>query len=59
MEHYPKFPNQRRDPISAVYEDNEPYYGDEDTQLELYVLENTEDVTFNKFSGYERSVKKI
>ena len=36
IEHYHKFSNQTSSPKEAVYEDNELYLGEEDTQPELY-----------------------
>lgn len=51
LEHYPKFPNQTRDPILTVYEEDEPCFGKEDTQPKLYVPENRGDVEFNNFSA--------
>ena len=35
------------------------YFGDEDTQPELYAPENRESVEFDKFVGFEKSVKKF
>ena len=35
-----KFPNQARDPRSAVSEDHKMFFGVEDTQTELYQPEN-------------------
>ena len=59
LDDYYKFPNQTRDPGVAIYEDNEMYFGEEDKQLELYDPENRESVEFDKFSGFEKSVKKF
>ena len=59
IDHYNKFPNQTRDPSIAVYEDDEMFYGTEDTQPELFVPENMECVEFDKFEGFEKSVKKF
>lgn len=36
INHYNKFPNQTRDPRAAVYEDDEMFFGTENTQPELY-----------------------
>ena len=58
IDHYNKFPNQTRDPRTAVYEDDEIFYWTEDTQHELLVPENRECVEFDKFEGFEKSVKK-
>ena len=52
LEHYPTF-------ISAVYKDDTPYFGEEDTHLELCVLKNRDDLEFDKFSGFEKSAKKL
>ena len=59
IEHYHKFPNQTRNPKEAVYEDNEPYFGNEDTRPELYDLNNREFVSFDKFKEFEKSIKKF
>lgn len=59
IDHYYKFPNQTRDPTVAGYEEHEMYFGTEDQQPELYVPQNRESVEFDKFSGLERSVKKL
>ena len=52
LEHYPTF-------ISAVYKDDTPYFGEEDTHLELCVPKNRDDLEFDKFSGFEKSAKKL
>lgn len=59
IDHYHKFANQTRDPTLAVYEDDEPIFGNKDTQPELYELDNRDNVEFDKFSGFERSVEKF
>ena len=59
LEHYNRFPNQTRNPISAVYEDDEMYFGEEDSQPELYIPEERESVHFENFSGFEKSIKKF
>lgn len=59
LEHYNRFPNQTRNPISAVYEDDEMYFGEEDSQPELYIPEDRESVHFENFSGFEKSIKKF
>ena len=59
IDHYNKFPNPTRDPSIAAYEDDEMFYGTEDTQPELFVPENRECVEFDKFEGFEKSVKKF
>ena len=59
LDDYYKFPNQTRDPGVAIYEDNEMYFGEEDKQLELYDPENRQRVEFDKFPGFEKSVKKF
>ena len=53
-----KFPNQTRDPITAVYEDKEMYFGENDTQPEPYFAEDRENVDFDNFTGFAKSVKK-
>ena len=59
IDHYNKFPNQTRDPRVALYEDYEMFFGTEDTQPELCAPENRECVEFDKFEGFEKSVKKF
>ena len=59
LEHYNRFPNQTRNPISAVYEDDEMYFREEDSQPELYIPEDRESVHFENFSGFEKSIKKF
>ena len=59
IDHYDKFPNQTRDPRAAIYKDDEMFFGTEDTQPELFAPENREDVEFDKFEGFEKSVKKF
>ena len=54
-----KFPNQIRNPENAVYEDDDPFFGIEDTQPELYNPMDREFVTFDKFKGFKSSVKKF
>ena len=58
IECYSKFRNQRRNLKEEIYEDNQPYFGKEDTQSELYEPQNKDLVNSNKFSGFEKSVKK-
>ena len=58
-DHYNKFPNQTRNPRDAVCEDDEMFFGTEDTQPELFAPENREYVGFDKFEGFEKSVKKF
>ena len=59
LNHYHKFLNQSIDPRIATYGNDELYFGEEDQQPELYELENRDSVEFDKFSGFERSVKKF
>ena len=54
-----KFAKQTRDPQVAVDEDDEMYFSMEDQQPELYAAENRGSVEFDKFPGYEKSVKKF
>ena len=55
---YPKFPGQTRNSLDTIFEDDTPFYGNEDVQLELYAPEDRDLVTFDKFSCFEKSVKK-
>ena len=57
LNHYHKFPNETIDPSIATYKNDELYFGEEDQQPELYMPENRDRVEFDKFSGFERSVK--
>ena len=54
-----KFPNQTRNDKDAVYEDDDPFFGIEDTQPELYYPTDREFVTFDKFKGFESYVKNF
>ena len=54
-----EFTNQTRDPKVAVYKDDEMFFGTEDTQPELCDPEDRENVEFDKFDGFEKSVKKF
>ena len=56
MDNYNKFPNQARDPRSAVSEDHKMFFDVEDTQTELYEPENRETVKFDFFNGFEKSI---
>ena len=58
-DHYNKFPNQTRDPVSAVYDDDGMYFAEEDPQFELYAPEGIDIVKFDDFSGIEKSIKKF
>ena len=40
IDHYPKFPNQTRNGLDAIFEDDTPYYEKEDMRPELYTLED-------------------
>ena len=59
IDQYNKFSNQTRSPKDAVYEDDEMFFGTEDTQPELFAPEDRERVEFDKFEGFEKSVKKF
>ena len=59
IDHYNKFPNQTREPRIALYEDDEMFFGTEDTQPELYNPQERETVEFGKFESYEKSVEKF
>ena len=61
IDHYDtdKFTKKTRDPRVVVYKDNEMFFGTEDMQPELFAPENREDVEFDKFDGFEESVKKF
>ena len=54
-----KFPNQTRNPEEAVSEDNDPFFGTEDTQPELYNPTDRKFVMFNKFKEFKNSVKSF
>ena len=41
---------------SAAYEDNEIFLGEDDTQPELYMPENRDNVEFDSFKGSEKSI---
>ena len=59
LDDYPKFHGQTRNPIKVIHEDDNPFYGHEDQQPELYVPEDREPVSFDKFAGFEKSIKKF
>ena len=59
FEDYPKLPNSAKNPKVAVYEDKEPYFGEEDIQPKLYDPEDRNFVDFDEFDGFEKSVKKF
>ena len=59
IEGYPKFLNSTKNAEEGVYEDEEPYFGEEDTQPKLYDSEDRNFVDFDKFDGFEKSVKKF
>ena len=59
LNHRNTFTNQTRDPWVAACEDYEMFFGAEDTQPELHDPEVRENVEFNKFDGFEKSVKKL
>ena len=59
LNHYYKFPNQTIDPRTATYKIDELYFGEEDQQPELYGPENRDSIEFDKFFGFEKSVKKF
>ena len=52
---------QTKDPHVAVYEesDDEDFLDKRDTQVELYAVENRDDVIFGEFSSYEKLVIKF
>ena len=54
-----EFHNWSRNPEDTVFEDDDPFFGVEDTQPELYNPTDKEFVTFSKFKGFEDSVKKF
>lgn len=53
---YPRFNGQVRNPLEAIYSDDESYFGD-DEQPELFAPENRNEVTFDRFEGFEKSVE--
>ena len=55
---YPKFNGQTINPIEAIYSDNELYFG-EDEQPEVYAPEQRDQVTFDRFEGFEKSAQKF
>ena len=59
IDHYNKFQNQTRNPMDTLYENDEIFFGTEDTQPELFAPKNRESVKFDKFQGFEKSVKKF
>ena len=55
IQDYPKFLNNTKNPKEAVYKDEEPYFGKEDTQPELYDPEDRNFVDFEQFDGFQKS----
>ena len=55
---YNKFPNQTRNPKDAVYEDDEMFFGTEDTQPELFAPENREHVDLISLKDLKNLSKK-
>lgn len=51
---HPKFVGQVRNPIEAIHSNNEIYFG-EDEQPKLFASENRDNVTFDRFQGFEKS----
>ena len=47
IEDYQKFSNSTKNPKEVVYEDEEPYFVEEDTRLELYDPEDRNFVDFD------------
>ena len=56
---YPRFNGQVRNPSEAIYADDELNFGCEDEQLELYAIEKRDEVTFDKFEGFEKSIERF
>ena len=59
IDHYPKLPDQTRDLLDAIFEDDTLYYGKEDIQPDLYAPEDRDFVSFNKFASFKNSVEKF
>ena len=59
LNHHNTFTNKTRDPWVAAYEDDEMFFGTEDTQPKLHDPEVRENAEFNKFDGFEKSVKNL
>lgn len=54
-----KFQNQIRDPILATYEDNVPFYGNENPQPELFAPVDRCGAELDKFEGSDKLIKKF
>ena len=55
-EHYPRFINQTRDPVEAVNEPAEEFYGN-DNMPEMYDPETREDIDFDLFdTDHDRAI---
>ena len=54
-----KFSNRTRDPVSALFEDDKLFFDETDQQPELYMAQGVENVEFDNFSRFEKSVKKF
>ena len=58
IDDYPKFNGQVRNPLEAIFSDDESYFS-KDEQPELYAPEKREEVTFDRFERFEKSVEKF
>ena len=54
----PKFHDQTRNPIDAIFSDTESYFG-EDNQPELFAPEERKGVEFDKFQGFEKGAENF
>ena len=58
INNYPKFNSPARKPLEVTISDDESYFG-EDEQPELYAPKKREEVTFDRFEGFEKSVENF
>ena len=59
LQNYPKFHGQTQNPIKTICEYDTPFYDLEDQQPELYAPEDRQSVSFDKFEGFEKYIKKF
>ena len=59
FDNYPKFNSTTCNPINTIYEDDFPFYGNEDQQPELYAAKDRESISFEKLEGFEKHIEKF
>ena len=57
IDHYPKFPNQTRNGLDAIFEDDTPYYEKEDMRPELYTPEDRDFVNLLALKNLSKNLR--